>query len=394
MLTDRIGMNMAKAKRNISVNGMTIPEWGLIKKDIKPFKNSNGVMMNYSRLLQGAMYYVHYEVPTKNLVASFVKYCERFDKKKAALLKLLPDYDFLSVGKYTYLAIKGVELEDSSLEYIERKYKEFLDKAEKIATIKNEEAKQKSTAPVMSIQGRMREQVSNLCADWDELVDQLCFGKDFDLNKFNPHGQMQAYNGGLIKAAHAKIIKDMYEPLYQEAQEVVEFKDEQLKEGYAYMTAKKRKEFLAFYEKIMIACDTFINTGKAVRKPRVKKAPSKEKLIAKIKYKENEPSIGLASVNPLSIIDCNTLWVYNTKNRKLGCYVADSLGQVLSIKGTSIVGFDSKKSVCKTVRKPEILKGANKLSRTKIQKQFDEIRATETSMNGRLNEHIILISTF
>ena len=70
------------------------------------------------------------------------------------------------------------------------------------------------------------------------------------------------------------------------------------------------------------------------------------------------------------------------------------MAQVLSIKGTSIIGFDPKKSVCKTVRKPELLKGSNKLSRTKIQKQFDEIRATETSMNGRLNEHIILISTF
>ena len=144
----------------------------------------------------------------------------------------------------------------------------------------------------------------------------------------------------------------------------------------------------------MVACDTFINTGKAVRKPRVKKAPSKEKLISKIKYKESEPSIGLASVNPLSIIDSSILWVYNTKNRKLGCYVADSMGQVLSIKGTSIIGFDPKKSLQKTVRKPDILKGANKLSRTKIQKQFDEIKATETEMNGRLNEHIILVSTF
>jgi hypothetical protein len=239
----------------------------------------------------------------------------------------------------------------------------------------------------------MRDQVSDLCGQWDDAVDQLCFSS-FDLAQFDPHSQMQVFNGGVIKAAHAKIIKDMYEGLYKEAQEVVEWKDEQIKESYSYMTAKKRKEYLAFFEKIMTACDTYINTGKAVRKTRVKKAPSKEKLIAKIKYKESEPSIGLASINPLSIIECTTLWIYNTKNRKLGCYVADSMGQVLTVKGTSIVGFDPKKSVCKTVRKPELLKGAGKLARTKMQKQFDEIKATETSMNGRLNEHIILISTF
>ena len=385
---------MAKPKRNLSVNGMSIPEWGIVKLNIKPFKNSNGVVMDYKRLFQNAMFYVHYEVPLKTLVTSFIKYAERFDKKKAAVLKVLPDYEFSSVGKYAFLSLKGVEMEESTHEHLEKRYKELLVKAEALTKLKKSEDKEKSKVPVLSIQDRMREQVNGLCAKWDEAVDQLCFDNGFDLSKFDPHSQMQTHNSGVIKAAHAKIIKDMYWNQYLEAQEVVAWKDEQIKEGYSYMTAKKRKEFLAFYEKIMVACDTFINTGKAVRKPRVKKAPSKEKLISKIKFKENEPSIGLASINPLSIIDSNILWVYNTKNRKLGCYVADSMGQVLSIKGTSIIGFDPKKSVCKTVRKPELLKGANKLSRTKIQKQFDEIRATETAMNGRLNEHIILISTF
>ena len=387
-------MARAKAKRNLSANGMSIPEWGLIKKDIKPFKNPNGVIMDYKQLLQAARYYVHYEISSKTLHSSFIKYCERFDKKKAALLNALPEYEFASAGKNAYLAIKGVELEDTAIVYLEKKYNELLARAEKIAEAKAAEVKQKvSNGIVISIQQRMREQVSDLCSQWDDAVDQLCFG-DFNLTQFDPHSQMQVFNSGVIKAAHAKIIKDAYQSQYEEAMEVVEWKDEQIKEGYSYMTAKKRKEYLAFFEKIMTACDTYINTGKAVRKTRVKKAPSKEKLIAKIKYKESEPSIGLASINPLSIIECNTLWIYNTKNRKLGCYVADSMGQVLTVKGASIVGFDPKKSVCKTVRKPEILKGAGKLARTKMQKQFDEINATETAMNGRLNEHIILISTF
>ena len=385
---------MAKVKRNLSINGFSMPEWGLVKKDIKPFKNSNGVLMDYKRLLSDAMYYVHYEVPLKTLVTSFIKYAERFDKKKSAVLKALPDYEFASIGKYAYLAVKGVELEDSTHSYLEERYKELLVKAETLSKAKKAEDTEKVKMPVMSIQDRMKEQVNGLCATWDDYVDQLCFNNEFDLTKFNPHSEMQTHNSGVIKAAHAKIIKDIYWNQYLEAQEVVAWKDEQIKEGYSYMTAKKRKEFLAFYEKIMVACDTFINTGKAVRKPRVKKAPSKEKLISKIKYKESEPSIGLASINPLSIIDSSILWIYNSKNRKLGCYVADSMAQVLSIKGTTILGFDPKKSLQKTVRKPELLKGANKLSRTKIQKQFDEIRATETEMNGRLNEHIILISTF
>lgn len=372
---------------------MTIPDWGIIKKDIKPFRNPNGVLMDYSRLFQSAMYYVHYEVPGKTLASSFIKYCERFDKRKAALLKVLPEYEFTSPGKYAYLALKGVELEEATETHLEKKYNELLEKAEALSKLKKIEDKQKALAPVISIQARMREQVSELCGQWDECVDQLCFGK-FDLASFDPHAQMQSYSNGVIKAAHAKIIKDMYEGLYSEAQEVVEWKDEQIKEGYSYMSAKMRKDYLAFFEKIMVACDTYINTGKAVRKTRKKKPVSKEKVIGRLKYKQNEPSIGLASINPVGIIGSNTLWVYNTKNRKLGIYVAESMGQVLGIKGTTIVGFDPKKSVQKTVRKPELLKGADKLPRTKFQKLFDEIRATETAMNGRINEHTVLIKTF
>ena len=138
-----------------------------------------------------------------------------------------------------------------------------------------------------------------------------------------------------------------------------------------------------------------INEGKAQRKPRVKKAPSKQKLVEKIKYKESERTLGLASINPISILDSSTLWVYNTKNRKLGMYVADAMTGPLSVKGTSIVGFAPAKSTQKTVRKPEaVLKGAGNLARTKFDKLYSEINATETKLNGRINEHTVLIKVF
>ena len=119
-------MARAKVKRKLSINGISIPEWGMIKKDIKPFKTSNGVMMDYKQLLQSARYYVHYEISSKTLHTSFIKYCERFDKKKAVLLSVLPEYEFASAGKNAYLALKGVELEDTAIEYLENKYQRGL----------------------------------------------------------------------------------------------------------------------------------------------------------------------------------------------------------------------------------------------------------------------------
>ena len=55
-----------------------------------------------------------------------------------------------------------------------------------------------------------------------------------------------------IKANHAKIIKDDFAAQYQEALEVVEWKDDQLKESYSFLNAKQRKQYLAFFEKINI----------------------------------------------------------------------------------------------------------------------------------------------
>lgn len=388
---------MARTKSKVNSTTGGPPNWAIIQPDMEPLK-LNGMLKDYKRLLWEAEYYVHYEIATSSFVSAFIKYCEReFDKKEPALLKRLPEYDMTVVGKWAYLAMKGVGLEETKKAFMKQKYEELMVKARVIADAEKkkaaEKAKEKSVAVVISIQQRMREQVSDLCAEFDHLVDELCVN-NLAVSDFNPHTMMKVYRAGVIKPAHAKIIREMYEGQYSEAKEIVAWKDEQIKEGYAYMTPKMRKEYLAFFEKIITACDTYINTGKAVRKTRMPKPVSKEKKVAKLKYQVSEPTLGLASVNPIQILDATVLWVYNSKTRKLGCYVAEPASN-LSAKNTSVIGFDEIKSIQKTVRKPEVLlKGIDKLPRTKIQKLFDEIKATETRMNGRLNDTTILLKTF
>ena len=386
-------MARAKAPRKLSVNGFSEPEWRLVQLDMKPIR-INGIEKDYNRLLWEADSYVHSEVDDKKKAASFIKYCEKnFDKKSAAALKRLPEYNFITVGKMAYLLEKGVALPEQRIAKLKECYEGFLVQAANLEKKKADvEAVKPRAVITVSIQQRMREQVSDLCAHWDYLLDELC-RKRLDISTFDPYSQMQSYKDNMIKAAHAKIIKEMYEAQHSEAREVVAWKDEQIKEGYAYMTPKMRKEFLEFYEKIAIACDTFINTGKAVRKTRKKKPVSKEKAIGKLKYKQSEPSLGLASINPMNILDAQVLWVYNTKNRKLGVYVAEEHHN-LQVKGTTILGFNAKQSVQKTLRKPELLKGADKLARTKFQKLFEGLNAVETEMNGRINEHTLLIKVF
>jgi hypothetical protein len=387
-------MAAAKKKRNISVTGATIPDYGIIDPGMKPV-TINGIKRDYERLVADACYFIHTEVDRKKLTGEFIKYCAAtFDKKEAATLKKLSDYYFHSIGKMTYIISQGGKLDQERLDVIQQYYHNLLEKAKAVVEETKEEVTEKPKGKVTSIQDRMKEQVSELLGTWEGYIDDW-MDKQYDLKKFDPYREMMSHQPQ-IKPAHAKIIQDAFAPMLAEAREVLEFKDEDIKEGYQFFTARaaERKKFLAFYEAIHTACDTIINTGKATRKTRAKKAPSKDKLIAKLKYKESEPSVGLASINPVSIIDASTLWVYNTKNRKLIKYVADPLIKVLGVKGTTIVGFDEANTVQKTVRKPEVLKGAGKLARTKFDKLYNELTTTESKANGRINEHCILIKVF
>jgi hypothetical protein len=167
--------------------------------------------------------------------------------------------------------------------------------------------------------------------------------------------------------------------------------DEQLKEAYKHRSRKQIKNFITFLTEIQTACTMLMQEAKVNRAPRKTKAVPKDKLVAKLKFmKTNEP-LKLVSVNPVDIIGAGELWIYNTKSRKLGKYVAAEFN-TLGVKGTTITGFDEAKSICKTLRKPEDkLKEFKAAGKIALRKFLDEINATDTKMNGRINEEIILL---
>jgi hypothetical protein len=280
-------------------------------------------------------------------------------------------------------------------EHLLNKIPELQNKAEEI--IEKQEEKKADAKPKVSIQQRMKEQVADLCGTWEGYIDQLMDQEEgnFDLKSFNPYHEMRAYARGVIKPNHAKIIKDDFACQFEEAKELKEWKDEEIKEAYSYTTPQMRKSLLAFYERINSACDTMIQTGKAQRKPRKPKAVSKEKIVSKLKYQVNDAELGIASVNPTDIIDATEVWVYNTKTRKLGVYKVGGLHTGITAKGTSLQQFDTTKSLQKTLRKPaEQLKLFKGTAKTRYQKAFDEIKTTDTKMNGRFNEHTIILKAF
>jgi hypothetical protein len=210
-----------------------------------------------------------------------------------------------------------------------------------------------------------------------------------------------------VTQAHARKIKKYYTGWLEEAQivvnmpspaEIKKIKDEraadlvaQIREGYAHVKKADAKRWLEALEGLMSALDMIIDSAKATRKTRVKKAPSKEKMIAKLQYKDKDDRYQIVSVNPIEIIDATEVWVFNTKTRKLGKYVAAEHATI-KVKGTTLQFYDEDQSVQKTVRKPEeTLKEFKKAGKVALRKFLADINSVEIKLNGRLNSDTVIL---
>lgn len=257
-----------------------------------------------------------------------------------------------------------------------------------VAAAEKEAAKAEVYTP--SIQERVRDAAYAMTEELEDAYHAFQTDpENFDPKAFKVLGLLR---GKGVKAAHARIIKDFYARDLAELLELASGNaDEQLREGYSHRSRKQIKNLITFLQEIESACKMLMEEAKVNKKPRAKKAVPAEKIVGKLKYlKQNEP-LKLVSINPADILGAKELWVFNTKTRKLGRYIAKEYSE-LGVKGTSIVNFDENTSVQKTIRKPEEkLKEFKAAGKVALRKFLEDINATDTKMNGRINEDTILL---
>lgn len=248
----------------------------------------------------------------------------------------------------------------------------------------------KPSGPVLTIQERVRDAAYSMTEELEDAIELFYSDKDaWDPKAFKI---LNLLRGKGVKAAHARIIKDLYSRTYADLKELASGKGcEQLKEGYSHLPRKYVKKLIEFYTEIDSACGMLMEEAKVIRKPRAKKAVSKDKLVEKLKYLKTFENLKLVSINPIEIIGSKELWIYNTKTRKLGKYSASEFAE-LGVKGTTLTGFDENKSIQKTLRRPiEQIKEFKAAGKVALRKFLDDINAVDTKLNGRINEDIILL---
>ena len=284
--------------------------------------------------------------------------------------------------------------------------KEHVEEAERLAEA---EAK-RNNRPKPTIQQLLHAAALQMTDEIEEFLEQwVVSGYDPKLAKdFKPDMMLRRVTA---KQAHVRIIRNIYKDNVAEFTELAkkvkkEDKDDmrlQLEEGYEHMSTAQQKGALEIYRKITDACDIVEAESKANRKPRKTRTKSPEDLVKKLKFKQTDAEYGLGSITPADIIYARILVVFNTKNRKVGVYYARNVdpmglkreGSGLSVKGTTITGYDEEKSLQRTIRKPqEFLPEIKKATRAKTEKLFETLKTTETKLNGRINGETILLAAF
>jgi hypothetical protein len=212
---------------------------------------------------------------------------------------------------------------------------------------------------------------------------------------------LNSFRKNEINLGHTRWINNWFEGPLSELEELVNLPkknltemEKQLQEGYNHLTKPQQKELYEFHVRIFQAMEILRAEKKQTRAVRKPKQKSAQELVKKMKYKSSDPDLGIASVNPAEVIDATAIVVFNCKNRKLGIYYAEDHATI-KVKGTTLQFFDETKSVQKTVRKPqEILPQWKKITKHKLTSQFGYLKTTETKLNGRMNEDIVILKVF
>ena len=367
---------------------------------------------------EGAKYYTHYEVESKEWLERVKIYIKNnYDKKLVSAINKLPDW---KIGGKSHWACTAYCLENIPTivpeDYKNGIHKWILELAEEgaqLAEEKKAEEKTKKNVYVPTIQERIRDQSQDMVTDIDEWLE----GWIQDPSTFDPKGfDFKAHFAKLQPSqAHARKMKTFYDGVLADYDDLermptagqLKKMDEreadlwqQLKEGYAHLKKADIKKFRTAIEELMAALDFIIDSAKASRKPRKAKPKSATKLVEKLKFSKTDEKYKLASIDPTLIVGANELWVFNVKTRKLGKYVAANIdpkgmgrdGTGLSVKGTTIIGFDENLSIQKTVRKPDdVLKEFKAAGKVKLRKFLDEINSVDTKLNGRCNPDTVLL---
>ena len=348
----------------------------------------------FSALARSFTWYTRFysKKDAKELMAQYLDYNKRTDEAKQ--IRKVHESEFIItlcwVARMTMRGLELTEHEELTLENeITRLVKSLTETETK--TSQTSITKEEVVTARPNIQEILKEKARDAAGEMEGMID------DFVTNGKASEKTVDIVAKYNVMPQHISLIVDIWKRKQDEFQKLADG-DESLKEGYSFLGKIQIRNILKFIDGVLGDLNSYISIKKASKAPRKKKAVPIEKIVAKLKYlklfKDVASKLDLVSVHPTKLHGASEAWVYDTAKRKLHHYIADEYSKTFTVKGSTLLGFDSAKSEVKTLRKPgEQIKEVMG-SKPAARKYFTDIKAVSTTPNGRFNDAMLILKAW
>ncbi len=347
---------------------------------------------NRNSRLGAAFHWYGYHYGKKEVKEFIIDWLARNDRQREAKeFARVPESTITNVyGWLARMSLMGLELNEHEELKLNDQIKLHIGSVKAV-----KEVVEKTDEPIAvkpNIQDRLREKMIEAAGEIEGMFDEMIAAGAKMSADYKPMVLLRGMN---IAPQMVGSIADDWKRRMDELQEATAGKDAQLVEGYSNFSKIQLRNLIKFCEQVIADCGNYVQIKKVERKPRAKKAVSPEKLASKFKFLKDFAELKLTSESPAKLVGASEAYLYDTKKRKLVHVVADQHIGSFSVKGSSIVGFDTANSQQKTLRKPaEQLKALLGSGKPAARKFFKDIKATEIRFNGRGNENLIILKTW
>jgi len=344
------------------------------------------------RGLTAVQSYFQFEVSKKEIIEQHRTYVKKnFPKNDVKFILAHPDWTF----NFPYRAAvafwynSGLQADDNS-EYwkaaLDSRLAELVETGKALYYEKLQQKEDSANVVTLSPQQRLQKKISDtIMQDLLDLEDAWIAGEKASIDVyelFRKHG---------LSGSATKPVRRTVEGWLLDYSDAYHKRCEQAVEGYSHLKRPELNRRIKECENMLADLDRIQNAAKAQRKVKVKRPPSIDKQVSKIKYKKEDNEFKIVSIPPAQIVGKSRLYVFNTKYRRLTEYVTqDPKGFIIS--GTTIKNFDQEASRTLTLRKPlDILPEVSKCTQRQLTKLLDDIKTKPAVPNGRINEDTVLL---
>jgi len=240
---------------------------------------------------------------------------------------------------------------------------------------------------VPNIQERVRAKANETLEELEPLFDDTFMG--VSEKRYKPVIASWVASKQMTRPT-ATIVRERLESVLAEVKAAYSNADPDLAEGYSYLKKPSLKRVIDIFESAITELNSKISGMKTTRKPRKPRPINSEKVVKRLKYLVKDATFGFTSADPRGIVGAQGLIVFNTKTNKATVFLAAEPKTGLSVKGSTVVGWDESKSYEKTVRKPDQwLKISGGLAA--MCKALEAVKTKSVTPTGRINKHCLLV---